>query len=456
MRDDAMNEAVREANDPALTSWLDCANAPDTPFPIQNLPMGVFVRREQDQNPEQQHSGVPGLPGIGVAIGDCVLGVRAMVELGLLDDLDPTTRCALSAPTLNDFMGLDRWEWTATRCAISRLMRSDCATLRDDADARAKVIMGVEDVAMRLPATIGDYTDFYASIHHATNVGRMFRPDNPLLPNYKHLPVGYHGRASSIVVSGTEIRRPMGQTMADGAEAPTFGPCRLLDYELEVGCFLGGSNPIGARIDIDDAPNHLFGLCLVNDWSARDVQKWEYVPLGPFNAKNFATTISPWIVLADALAPFIVAPPARAAEDPEVLEYLKPTEDLAFDITVEAFVSSQTMREQGTAPHQLSAGNFRGMYWSFAQMLAHHTSTGCPIRPGDLIASGTVSGPEESARGCLLELTWRGQNPISLPDGTERRFLQDGDELTLHAFCDTLGAKRIGFGDCAGVILPAE
>ena len=309
---------------------------------------------------------------------------------------------------------------------------------------------------MRLPFAIGDYTDFYASIHHATNVGSMFRPDNPLLPNYKHLPVGYHGRASSIVLSGDGLRRPMGQTSANDAGPPAFGPCKLLDYEMEMGFFVGPGNAMGTRIAMNDAASHIFGMTIVNDWSARDVQKWEYQPLGPFNAKNFGTSISPWIVTLDALAPFRIDGPPRGENDPAPLEYLKPADEFSLNITVEVRILSAAMREEKIEPTLISRGSLRDMYWTIAQMLVHHTSTGCNMRPGDLLATGTISGPSEDSRGCLLERTWRGQNPVNLGDGSQRKFLQDGDEVIMNAYCEADGARRIGFGECRGTVLPAR
>jgi fumarylacetoacetase len=286
----------------------------------------------------------------------------------------------------------------------------------------------------------------------------MFRPDNPLLPNYKHLPVGYHGRASSLVVSGTPVRRPMGQTVSTDTGPPTFGPCKLLDYEMEMGFFVGPGNDLGTRITMADAARHIFGMVIVNDWSARDIQKWEYVPLGPFNAKNFATTISPWVVTLDALAPFRIAGPPRGSGDPDVLDYLKPADDMGLDITVKVWLASKAMRDGGAKPQAtlVSKGSFKEMYWTIAQMLVHHTSTGCNMQPGDLLATGTISGTTEDSRGSLLERTWRGTQPFSLPDGTERKFLQDGDEVIMRAYCERAGTKRIGFGECRGVVLPAE
>ncbi|MHC5114841.1 MAG: fumarylacetoacetase [Planctomycetota bacterium] len=426
-----------ETHDPSRRSWIDSAQDEGTDFPIQNLPYGVF-RRADDQ------------PRIGVAIGDAVFDVCGAAEMGLLDDLGG----ALTAPALNELLALGDGAWRTTRHAIAALLDADTATVRDDAALRARLVLPQADLDMVVPTEIGDYTDFYCSIHHATNVGSMFRPDNPLMPNYKHLPVGYHGRASSIVASGAPVHRPMGQTIAADADAPTFGPCRLLDYEMEMGFFTGPATASGERIEMNRASRHIFGMCIVNDWSARDVQKWEYQPLGPFNAKNFLTSVGPWVVTLDALAPFRVAGPLRPADDPPVLDYLRPADDMGVQINVEVLISSEAMRAAGQVPVRVSVADFGDMYWTIAQMLVHHTSTGCNIRPGDLIASGTVSGPAEENRGCLLERTWRGQQPIELPDGTQRKFLQDGDEVVMRAWCEGGGATRIGFGECRGIVHP--
>ncbi|HXV14155.1 MAG TPA: fumarylacetoacetase, partial [Candidatus Krumholzibacteria bacterium] len=326
--------------------------------------------------------------------------------------------------------------------------------LRENAAAAGELLVQRDDAELLMPVAIGDYTDFYASIYHATNVGMMFRPDTPLLPNYKHLPVGYHGRASSIVVSGTPIKRPRGQTKADDAAAPSFGPTTMLDYELEMGAFIGGGNALGEPIAIQDARRSLFGLCLVNDWSARDVQRWEYQPLGPFLAKNFGTTISPWVVTMDALAPFRVAPYRRDPGDPAPLPYLLDEEDQAvggLDIVVEAWLESARMRDDGFEAVRVSRGNMKDLYWTLAQMVAHHTSNGCNLKPGDLIATGTISGQEKESRGCLIERTWRGSEPLILPTDETRTFLQDGDTVILRAFCERDGV-RIGFGECRGNI----
>ena len=435
-----------ETHNPHRRSWVESANAPGSDFPIQNLPFGVIRRHGTKEEPR-----------IGVAIGDQVLDVQQCVRDQQLNSISPECACALSAKSLNDFMALGRSHWKAARVAVGELLDSKSTKPRTPAKPQAvSALIPMGDAEIMLPASIGDYTDFYASIHHATNVGSMFRPDNPLLPNYKWLPVGYHGRASSIVVSGTPIKRPMGQTVTSDAGPPTCGPSKLLDYEMELGFFVGQGNAMGERIEMRSAPNHIFGMVIVNDWSARDVQKWEYQPLGPFNAKNFATTISPWVVTMDALEPFRVTGARRDKSDPQPLEYLQPIEDMAFDITVEVHLLTAQMRERRIEPALISRGNFSDMYWTIAQMLVHHTSTGCNMRPGDLLASGTISGPTEDSRGCLLERTWRGQNPIKLPDGTERKFLQDGDEVTMSAFAQNQSGYRIGFGKCTGVILPAR
>jgi fumarylacetoacetase len=433
-------------HDPKRRSFLESANDSLAHFPIQNLPMGVFRR----------HGGAAdNRPRIGVAIGDRVLDVPRAIELKLLDTLKVDAVDALRSETLNDYMALGRMHWKQVRRAVASLLE-ESSRVRDDLGMQTAVLVPMIEAEMLLPASIGDYTDFYASIHHATNVGSMFRPDNPLLPNYKHLPVGYHGRASSIVVSGTEVCRPMGQTVTSDAGPPSFGPCKLLDYEMEMGIFVGPGNELGTRIAMREAAAHVFGMVIVNDWSARDIQKWEYQPLGPFNAKNFATSISPWVVTMEALAPYRLDGPPRDVNDPQPLEYLKPEEEYSLNITVEVMISSASMRDKRMEPVLVSRSNMRDMYWTIMQMLVHHTSTGCNMRTGDLLATGTISGAGEDSRGCLLERTWRGQNPIKLPDGTERKFLQDGDEVTMSAFCEADGFRRIGFGECRGIIAAAE
>ncbi|MCP4834257.1 MAG: fumarylacetoacetase [Phycisphaera sp.] len=424
-------------------SWVESAQDPNGDFPIENLPFGMFER-----------SGESG-PRVGTAIGDQVLDLEAAVDAGLLSDLPDAVRAAMGGDSLNEFASFGRPIVGQARAAIRALLLRGDDRLQSHAE-RGRIVIPASDVRMGLPFKVGDYTDFYASENHATNVGRMFRPDgDPLLPNWKHLPVGYHGRASSIVESGRAIRRPHGQTVPPDGPPPNHGPVRLLDYELEVGFFLGAGSELGTPVPIARALDHVFGLVLVNDWSARDVQKWEYQPLGPFNAKNFATTISPWVVTMDALEPFLVPGPPRAKEDPRNLDYLRWDDDVAVDLELEVLVASEKMRERAMPAQRISIGNYRDMYWTIAQMIAHHTSTGCDLNPGDLMASGTVSGPGEENRGCLLERTWRGENPVPLPDGTERRFLQDGDDVIIRGWCrrDTV---RIGFGECVGRVLPAH
>jgi fumarylacetoacetase len=361
--------------------------------------------------------------------------------------------------SLNGLMALGPTHWRALRKRLHDLLRAghpDELRHRDVVGAR---LVPASSVEMRLPAQVGDYTDFYASVHHATNVGRMMRPDNPLLPNYKWVPIGYHGRASSIVVSGTPVCRPRGQARREGDETPTVGPTRRLDYEVEIGAFIGPGNRLGHAIPIGDADQHVFGVCLVNDWSARDVQAWEYQPLGPFLAKNFATSVSPWVVTLDALAPFRVPPSARPEGDPAPLPYLDGDEHRrrgGLDIEVEVWLWTARMREEGASPARLSRAHVRDMYWTMPQLVAHHTMGGCNLRPGDLLASGTISGPDASMRGCLLELSWRGQHPVELPGGERRAFLEDGDEVIIRAACEGGGAVRIGFGECRGRVLPAR
>jgi fumarylacetoacetase len=333
-------------------------------------------------------------------------------------------------------------EGSLARPKLERLLR----------DANDASVEAPEDA----PFVVGDYTDFYASLHHATNVGSMFRPTNPLLPNWKHVPIGYHGRASSIIPSGRPVIRPSGQTVASDDGPPSFGPCKLLDYELEVGFYVGVGNELGETVPVTDAWRRIFGFCLVNDWSARDIQKWEYQPLGPFLAKNFATTVSPWVVTREALEPFRVAGPPRAADDPRPLDYLCDPNGTNLDITLEVFMASLKMRNSGLAPTLVSRGSFRDMFWTPAQMLAHHASNGCNMQIGDLLASGTVSGATKDSRGCMLERTWRGTEPITLGDGTERKFLLDGDEVIIRGHCVKPGHPRIGFGECRGIVLPAR
>ena len=427
-----------------MKSWITSANEPDCDFTLANLPLGVVAGKEDTS------------ARIAVAIGSMVMDLRSAATQDLLRGLLPADLCALHADTLNDFAGLGRSAGQRLRTALQELL-AEGNDAGEAAVRTAGVLSERSEEESLLPFRVGDYTDFYASKHHASNVGRMFRPDGePLLPNWKHLPVGYHGRASSIVSSGTPVRRPHGQTIGADGVTTSHSPCRLLDHELEVGFFIGSKSELGDPISIENALEHVAGLMLVNDWSARDIQKWEYQPLGPFNAKNFATTISPWVVSLDALAPFMVSGPDREEGDPENLDYLTWADDVLVDITLEVSIASENMRAQGMEPKVISVGNYLDMYWSIAQMVAHHTHTGCNMNPGDMMASGTVSGPEEGSRGCLLELTWRGENPIELPDGTSRKFLQDGDELSIRGWCEREGEDRIGFGSCSGIVLPAH
>ncbi|HET9453623.1 MAG TPA: fumarylacetoacetase [Gemmatimonadaceae bacterium] len=423
---------------PATRSWVASANDPATDFPIQNLPFGVF----------RADAGA----AIGVAIGDRVLDLRRCAADGLLGDVPRDVRETLTDPTLNRLMALGRPAARALRSALAGLLEAGNAAAEKRAATLLRPMAGTE---LLLPVRVGDYSDFYASIHHATNVGSMFRPDNPLLPNYKYVPIGYHGRASSIVVSGTPVVRPAGQTRDDANAPPAFGPSKRMDYELELGAYVGAGNALGTPIPIARAEEHLWGVCLVNDWSARDLQTWEYQPLGPFLAKSFATTVSPWVVTLDALEPFRIPAPARPAGDPEPLPYLSDGANASrggIDLTLEVWLRSATMRERGLDPMLVSRGSFAAMYWTLAQLLTHHASNGCNLRPGDLIASGTVSGPTVESRGCLLERAWRGTEPIELPDGERRAFLQDGDEVVLRGYGERAGAPRIGLGECRGVV----
>lgn len=430
-----MTHSINSSHIPSLQSWVESANHQGTDFPIQNLPFGVFQTHHDSAR-------------IGVAIGDQILDLHRCREAGLFELLPEPVHVACAAPNLNLLMSLGQEVSTMLRSHLSQLLRSTHAPVPD-------VLVPQSEATLLLPATIGDYTDFYASIFHATNVGKLFRPDNPLLPNYKHVPIAYHGRASSIVPSGTEIPRPNGQRKKNDESAPTFGESRMLDYELEVGCFVGTGNKLGSAITIDNAEAHIFGLCLVNDWSARDIQAWEYQPLGPFLAKSFATTISPWIVTLEALVPFRCPAFLRDANDPRPLSYLASEQDTHFgglDLTLEVWLKTAQMRDQKIEPVRLSKGSFKQMYWTIAQMLTHHTSNGCNLRPGDLLASGTVSGAEAGSQGCLLEMTQRGAHPIQLPTGEMRSFLENGDEIILRGYCEKPGFVRIGFGECRGTI----
>jgi fumarylacetoacetase len=412
--------------------WVESANDPETDFPAENLPFGAFEVEG-------------GLNVIGLAIGDQILDLQRCKDAGVLKDLRKPIW------PLNAFGG------NGVRDALA--VRRRAAELLTDPAYRSQLeplLLSQKEVPMVLPIYIGDYTDFYASIHHATNVGRLFRPDNPLLPNYKWVPIGYHGRASSLLVSGTNIRRPCGQTKVPDAPEPTFTPTRMLDYELEIGFFVGEENRLGTTIPIEQAEERIFGLCLVNDWSARDIQSWEYQPLGPFLGKSFATTISPWVVTLDALEPYRVPVAPRPEGDPKPLPYLYSEADQqrgAFDIKLDVFLLTARMRENKEAPFRISCGNLSDLYWTPAQMLTHHASNGCNLRPGDLLATGTVSGPTPDSVGSLLERTRRGAEPLQFPNGERRKFLEDGDEVIFRAWCEREGYPRIGFGECRGTIL---
>lgn len=438
---------IDPTNDPALRSWVQTANLRGADFPIQNLPFGIFRR-----------AGTREAPRVGVAIGAAILDIAACLAAGLFDD-DSAARTAATAcamPTLNELMSRGPSARRALRQALSALLADSVAAHRRQIAEHALVPQ--QEAELFLPAQIGDYTDFYASVHHATNVGSMFRPDQPLLPNYKWVPIGYHGRASSIVVSGTPVRRPAGQRKGPNDEVPSVGPSRSLDYELELGAFVGTGNALGEPIPMAQGDDHLFGLCLLNDWSARDLQAWEYQPLGPFLAKNFASSISPWVVTLEALEPFRAPLAPRAEGDPAPLPYLTDRADQewgGFAITVETWLRTARMQEAGEPAVRITQGQATDLYWSMAQMLVHHASNGCNLRAGDLLGSGTISGPSPESRGCLLEITWRGAEPITLPNGESRAFLHDGDELQITAFAERDGAVRIGFGVCTGVVLPA-
>ncbi|WP_376095847.1 fumarylacetoacetase [Roseomonas sp. CCTCC AB2023176] len=424
-------------HDPGLTSWVASANG-HAEFPIQNLPLGVF-------------SVSGGSPRAGVAIGDDILDLTEALRLGLLAGEAARAVEATADGTLNGLMGLGAGPRRALRAQLSHL-------LAEGTQPRPHLLHRSSDVTLHLPARIGDYTDFYVGIHHATNVGKIFRPDNPLLPNYKYVPIGYHGRASSVRLSGTPVTRPNGQRKRAEDPTPSYGPCRNLDYELEMGIWIGPGNDLGTPIRIGDAPNHVAGYCLLNDWSARDVQGWEYQPLGPFLAKNFLTTVSPWVVTPEALAPFRIAQAPRAEGDPAPLPYLSDGADQAtgaFDLELEITILTPKMREAGLPPHRLSLSNMRHMYWTAAQIVTHHACNGCDLHPGDLLGTGTLSAPDPTGLGSLLETSRGGKEPVRLPSGEERRFLEDGDEVALHARGRREGFATIGFGPCLGTVRPA-
>lgn len=431
-------------HDASRQSWVASARAHPV-FPLQNLPFGVF-------------SPAGGEPRGGVAIGDEILDLKAAVQLGLLQDIAAQAATAASGPSLNPLLALGGAPRAALRKALFALLAEGTAEGEAARSHAGALLHRAAGCRLHLPAAIGAYTDFYAGIHHAWNGGLRHQRPSPLLPNYKWVPVAYHSRASSVIVSGADVRRPNGQRKLPAEDAPTFGPCRKLDFELELGIWVGPGNALGEPIPIAQAGDHVVGLCMLNDWSARDVQTWESQPLGPFLAKNFSTTISPWIVTAEALAPFRIAQPPRPEGDPQPLPYLWDETDQAggaFDITIEALLSTAAMRERGIAPQRLTASNLRHLYWTPAQMVAHHTSGGCNLQPGDLFGSGTISAPERSGFGSFAELSDDGQTQLTLPGGETRTFLQDGDELILRARAEREGYATIGFGDCAGRVLPA-
>ncbi|MFM0257228.1 fumarylacetoacetase [Paraburkholderia sediminicola] len=420
------------ANAAHRKSWVAAANDPISNFPIQNLPFGVFSDRRNVN------------PRVGVAIGDLILDLAVLAGNGLLTQ----SRDVFACSSLNRFIALGQAEWRAARLQISLLLDANSARLRDDAALREQALVAQADSRMHLPVDIPGYTDFYSSKEHATNVGSMFRdPKTALLPNWLEIPIGYNGRASSVIVSETPIRRPNGQIKLPESDRPVFGPCRKLDIELETGFIVGANTALGEPIACDQAEAHIFGMVLLNDWSARDIQQWEYVPLGPFNSKGFATTISPWIVTLDAFDPFRCAQPEQS---PEPLPYLRHAGDHGFDIHLEVDLLGAGERAAST----IARTNFRYMYWTMAQQLTHHTASGCNVRVGDLMGSGTISGPTADSCGSLLESTWNGQRPLTLPSGNNRTFLQDGDEVVLRGWCQGDG-YRVGFGTCSGKVLAA-
>ncbi|GLX79543.1 fumarylacetoacetase [Thalassotalea insulae] len=437
------NSLLNQTHDPKLTSWVESANVSGGDFPIQNLPFAVFRRSDSAEN----------FRG-GVAIGDQILDLAAAKDSGVFSGVAQQAIEACAKEQLNDFMAMGKDVWSALRAALSQALATGSAAQ----NSLAGCLVAQADAEYALPCRIGDYTDFYTSIHHATSVGKKFRPDNPLLPNYKWVPIGYHGRSSSIEISGSDFKRPKGQTKAPTATEPSFGPCKRLDYELEVGIFLGKGNELGQPISIENAEDHVFGLCIFNDWSARDIQGWEYQPLGPFLSKNFASTISPWIVTTEALAPF-KAQWTRDMNDPQPMPYLESEQNRAsgsFDIQLQVSLETEKMRTANESAVKLSQSNFKDSYWTVAQMVAHHTVNGCNLQAGDMFGSGTQSGPEPEEAGSLLELSNAGSEPISLPNGETRTFLEDGDNVIMKAYCQKGGAVGIGFGFVEAKVLPAE
>lgn len=434
--------ALNETHDPALQSWVASANTGSSDFPIQNLPFAVFRRKGSSE----------AFRG-GVAIGDQVLDMAAVNAAKALGADVQAQVDAAAQSQLNTLMAMTSTQWSALRLALSRALRAGSAK---EAALKACLVPQAE-VEFTVPAQVGDYTDFYTSVHHATNVGKLFRPTNPLMENYKWVPIGYHGRASSIRISGVDFKRPSGQLKAPDAN-PALLPCNRLDYELEMGIYAGTGNAWGDAIGIDDAENHIFGLCLLNDWSARDVQAWEYQPLGPFLSKNFATSISPWIVTLEALAPYRTAF-TRPAEDPQPLPYLSSdtnSQQGALDVQLTVAIQTEKMRTEGQPAEQITQTSYRHAYWTMAQLIAHHTVNGCDLQPGDLLGTGTLSGPTMAEAGALLEITEGGKKPLSLSNGETRTFLQDGDAVVFTGWCEKPGAARIGFGECRATVLPAR
>ncbi|MFJ4348792.1 fumarylacetoacetase [Pseudomonas sp. NPDC089401] len=422
-------------------SWVEHANG-HSDFPLQNLPLGIFSRPGEAQR-------------CGVAIGDAILDLEAVQAAGLFEGEAAAAVDATRGGALNGFFALGR----GARVALRERLQALLGEHSEHQAVLASALYPAGECQLHLPAKVGDYTDFYVGIQHATNVGKLFRPDNPLLPNYKYVPIGYHGRASTLRPSGTDVRRPKGQTLPAGHSEPTFGPCARLDYELELGIWIGQGNDMGQAIPIAEADQHLAGLCLLNDWSARDIQAWEYQPLGPFLSKSFITTLSPWVVTAEALEPFRSAQPARPQGDPQPLPYLLDQRDQAhgaFDIELEVLLLTQRMREQGLPAHRLALSNTLNMYWTVAQLIAHHSVNGCQLQPGDLFGSGTLSGVTADSYGSLLEITTGGKQPVELASGELRRFLEDGDEIILRARCQREGVASIGFGECRGTIIAAN
>ncbi|PUE58039.1 fumarylacetoacetase [Limnohabitans sp. 2KL-17] len=435
--------SLNETHNPALKSWVRSAHLSGCDFPIQNLPFAVF-----------RHQGSAEAFRGGVAIGDQILDLAAVAQTGVFKGAAAAAVQAGAQDKLNALMAMGHVAWSALRLALSRALREGAA---EQAALQACLVPQAE-AQFDVPARIGDYTDFYTSVHHATNIGRLFRPDNPLLPNYKWVPIGYHGRASSIGISGQQFRRPVGQTLPPGATEPTLGPSKRLDIELELGIFIGSGNALGEAIDITQAEDHVFGICLLNDWSARDIQGWEYQPLGPFLSKSFASTLSPWVVMLEALAPYRV-PFTRPVEDPQPMAYLDSAANRsggAFDIQLKVGLLTPQMRAAGQADASICRTSYRHAYWTVAQMVTHHTVNGCNLQPGDLFGSGTLSGPTLDQAAALIELTAGGKNPMALPNGEQRTWLEDGDSVVLRGWCEKTGAARIGFGECVGTVLPAR